>query len=362
MLDLLPAQSYESFHGLSEMSSSWGGSILAIPDKQGHKYAMFAAEMTNNCTLRHWLTNSEVVLAVADAPTGPYKEMFQVIEPWAHNPEAIATKDGHVAIFTLGDGIPFHGPEVVCNGTENPAATTEFPPKPSAPPRRLQSGDTHTVQFTVHYAPLANGSFAEKAAWAAVNVSIVDFPVEFKFPGNWNPAPFELPDGRVRIMVHTGWSGITGNVTGWSGEVIVEADTWRGPFKLVSSRDITACTFCEEDPFMWQDHRGNWHVLYHRMFDNGTDTRSKDAEGLWSGGHSFSYDGLTWSPITRCYNTTVFLEGGGSQAFVSRERPKLILGPDGRPTHLSNAVQPLQSGAGADAGVTHTLVVALNVA
>ena len=21
------------------------------------------------------------------------------------------------------------------------------------------------------------------------------------------------------------------------------------------------------DPFMWKDKRGNWHVLYHRMFD-----------------------------------------------------------------------------------------------
>jgi hypothetical protein len=30
------------------------------------------------------------------------------------------------------------------------------------------------------------------------------------------------------------------------------------------------------------------------------------------------------------YNTTVFLEGGGSQAFASRERPKLLLGADGR--------------------------------
>ena len=54
------------------------------------------------------------------------------------------------------------------------------------------------------------------------------------------------------------------------GEVIVEADSWKGPYKMISSRDITDCIKCEEDPFMWQDHRGNWHVLYHRMFDNGT--------------------------------------------------------------------------------------------
>jgi hypothetical protein len=66
---------------------------------------------------------------------------------------------------------------------------------------------------------------------------------------------------KVRIMVHTDWSRITGNTTGgWMGEVIVEADTWKGPYKMISSRDITDCIKCEEDPFMWKDHRGNWHV------------------------------------------------------------------------------------------------------
>jgi len=37
------------------------------------------------------------------------------------------------------------------------------------------------------------------------------------------------------------------------------------------------------------------------------------------------------------------------------------MGEDGRPAYLSNAVQPVQAGAGADAGVTHTLIVPLNV-
>ena len=55
------------------------------------------------------------------------------------------------------------------------------------------------------------------------------------------------------------------------------------------------------------------------------------------------------------------LQGGGSVSFVSRERPKLVMGDDGRPAFLSNAVQPAQAGAGADAGVTHTLIVPLNV-
>ena len=127
------------------------------------------------------------------------------------------------------------------------------------------------------------------------------------------------------------------------------------------------------------------------MFDNGTTSlpngagsgTSQGAEGCWSGGHgasltvlprrpasgpsrqsgssaAFSKDGIKWSPISRAYNTTVPLEDGSEVTFVSRERPKLVNGANGRPAYLSNAVQPKQA-AGPDSGVTHTLVVPLNV-
>ena len=75
MLDFKPAPSPVSFHGLNRNRSSWGGSVLRLPLPNGTlAYAMFAAEMTHDCTLRHWLTNSEVVLALASEPTGPYVE------------------------------------------------------------------------------------------------------------------------------------------------------------------------------------------------------------------------------------------------------------------------------------------------
>ena len=40
-----------------------------------------------------------------------YTERLQIIPPWAHNPEAIHTPDGEVVVYTLGNGIPLHGPE-----------------------------------------------------------------------------------------------------------------------------------------------------------------------------------------------------------------------------------------------------------
>jgi hypothetical protein len=58
---------------------------------------------------------------------------------------------------------------------------------------------------------------------------------------------------------------------------------------------------------MWVDHRQHWHVLYHRMFDNGTTTlpygqgsgADAGAEGGWSGGHAFSKDGISCA-CSRC--------------------------------------------------------------
>ena len=47
----------------------------------------FAAEMAQRCTLGAWTTNSQVVTAVSDTPTGPYVRQAIAIPPWSHNPE-----------------------------------------------------------------------------------------------------------------------------------------------------------------------------------------------------------------------------------------------------------------------------------
>ena len=54
---------------------------------------------------------------------------------------------------------------------------------------------------------------------------------------------------------------------------------------------------------MWIDSRGHYHVLYHKMFDpsGGSPIPSPG----WCGGHSYSIDGISWSNISRSYNTSV---------------------------------------------------------
>uniref|UniRef100_A0A7S4N9D3 EGF-like domain-containing protein n=1 Tax=Odontella aurita TaxID=265563 RepID=A0A7S4N9D3_9STRA len=337
-------------------TTTWGGSILADPE---HGFVMFVAKMVNRCRLGSWQTNSEVVVATSAEPLGPYTEAGSTVAPpWAHNPQAIyvpaqnSEDHGTYCVFTLGDGVPIHGPIKDC-ASQHPTkagvldvgyehALEEI--------RRLHSSDNdpcagapeknRTVSFVIWHS-----STGALGPWLPHVTSINDFPCAYPFPANWNPSPYLLLDGRVRIMVHSCTSP-------WGGEVLVEAPSWEGPYVPITS-DVTTCTKCAEDPFLWKDGRGHWHVLYHKMFDP-PGNNPVPSPG-WVGGHSFSKNGLDWSPIERAYNTTVHYEDGMRIEMKRRERPKLIFDKDGvTPTHLSNGViSPENEGA------TYTLVVPL---
>lgn len=338
-------------------TTTWGGSILADPE---HGFVMFVAKMVNKCPLGSWKTNSEVVVATSTDPVGPYTEAGSTVAPpWAHNPQAIHVPSqngkgrGTYCVFTLGDGVPMNGPIKDCTspptavGAPNIGATNG---EEVDTLRRLHSaGDdpcagasdkNRTVSFVIWYS--TTGALGP---WLPHTAEIHDFPCAYPFPSNWNPSPYLLPDGRVRIVVHSCTSP-------WGGEILVEAPSWEGPYVPIT-RDITTCTRCAEDPFLWRDGRGYWHILYHRMFD--PPGPSPIPSPGWAGGHSFSKNGLDWSPIERAYNTTVHYEDGTTIEMKRRERPKLIFADDGvTPTHLSNGViSPTSDGA------TYTLVVPL---
>jgi hypothetical protein len=78
---------------------------------------MYAAMMTENKPLKSWLTNSEVLHAVAPAgsPQGPYEPSDVALAPRAppffdslmlHNPDAKRAPDGSYLIFYDGASMP----------------------------------------------------------------------------------------------------------------------------------------------------------------------------------------------------------------------------------------------------------------
>ena len=109
-----------------------------------------------------------------------------------------------------------HGPQVRCDKNATappPPAPPHVPPPP--PGEHQERKDTWVL---IHYA--TNETYGDHTAWKVHNATILDLPTDFQMrggagvglgtytEGNWNPAPVALPDGRVRIMVHTGWSGL----------------------------------------------------------------------------------------------------------------------------------------------------------
>jgi len=131
-------------------------------------------------------------------------------------------------------------------------------------------------------------------------------------------------------MIHTS------DNSGWSGESIAVADTWEGPYRVtVGNEQVANLPHSQEDPFMWQDSRLHYHVLYHKMFD----PPGGGPCGIWAGGHSFSQDGTSWSPIYRAYNTSFKTTDGGVLVAQRRERPKLIFNADHIPSEYYFAWQ-----------------------
>lgn len=112
------------------------------------------------------------------------------------------------------------------------------------------------ANFTIWWSETATGEYQPHTA------QIVGWPTHTRGRpwsygpyGNWNPAPVVHPNGSIYLLVHPEQYGFK------HGEAILTADTWRGPYRLVSSdSDLRwgGSTANAEDPFMWIDKRGNW--------------------------------------------------------------------------------------------------------
>lgn len=106
---------------------------------------------------------------------------------------------------------------------------------------------------------------------------------------------------------------------------IAIAASWRGPFERVS--DAPIFPDINEDPGLFRDKRGNFHILTH------------DFKAPATGGHAVSRDGITWKFAGQAYGHSMQYDDGSSIDFARRERPQ-VLSLDGVPALLFTGVQP----------------------
>jgi hypothetical protein len=107
---------------------------------------------------------------------------------------------------------------------------------------------------------------------------------------------------------------------------VASAPHWSGPYHSIDSEQQPFPQLNVEDPHMWRDARGHWHMLHH--------WQSGNHNAYANGGHSFSRDGLRWTfSNDTAYTKNISWTATGPNAdgkipwtvVARRERPGLLL-------------------------------------
>lgn len=281
-------------YGYAPNVTSWGGNAIADANGTWHLYA---SEMAGrDCGLHVWGSQSTVVHATAPSVEGPYMKQATVVGAEAHNPQAIVV-GGEWFIFHIGIGDRGGAPND-CNETGARAA-------PSA---RSSGGGS-----TLHVAASPYGPFVPVTGGGAPS-------------GCNNPSPVVHPNGTLFLFCT------------WSLRAS-RSGSARGPWgPPMAVQPPSSAARHPEDPFLWIDARGNYHVLYHTW-------SALPYPSMAISGHGFSVDGANWtfSP-TEPYSNVIVQSDGTVQRFATLERPKLLFtdaASPHTPTHLINGASSL---------------------
>eukprot|EP00937_MAST-01D_sp_MAST-1D-sp2_P001203 g1203.t1 len=259
--------------------SSWGGNAVLGSDKKWH---LFMAEIAcasasgTRCGLGGWGSHSQVAHAVSDAPAGPYQRVELVAAPEHHNPTLkVSPVDGAWHLYSISGG---GGPIVVSTSRD------------------------------------------EGKTWDSTKPGV-------QVSKEQNPGPFLWKNGSMTMWYRAG--GRTSSPC--SNELIgvhycANATAPCEPAEPSGS----VYTHTSEDPSVFVDHRGNYHMLVNAL-PGGCNPK------VQQGGHAWSRDGVAWSePRVGAYNGTVQFTDGSSMTCGRRERPQMIQDPEtGRPLAMS---------------------------
>ena len=334
-LNLLPANRSEGMHQPSY--ASWGG----LPVEEAGQFHLFFADFTLHCGLGSWGTNSQVSRAVSDHPAGPYTKVEVLAEPFHHNPTIAKAPDGTLLMVSIGNG---SAGAVWPNGSAIPAPHAQT--NCTAPTGEVASGrqsDRASLGDTEAGEPCEAGclggvitalhSKSVKGPWTQLPGVVV----EPGAPGSWddfitNPSVFFFPNG-TGLMAYRG--GPTQELPVRSHDFwkigMAVTDGWDKPFKRVGAAPIS--TTMSEDPGIFQDHRGNFHLITHLL--KGCPNKACGGPG----GHFYSPNGLDWTFAGQAYGFELTWDDGTKEHLSRRERPQVLM-VKGKPSVLFTGAQP----------------------
>ena len=291
----------------------WGGSVIKADDG---RYYMFASRWPKKLGMKNWVTNSEIVLASADRPEGPYSFEKVILPPrgpqfWdgmtTHNP-TIHRYKGKYILFYIGMTYPFKRPTQTI--TDKQYGNT---------------WNTKRIGIAIADSP--------KGPWKRFNKPILQ-----PRPNHWdaaitsNPAAIIHPDGSVLLIYKSApvpYPERRKNRALHFG--VASAPNYLGPYKRLNNGkyiDIKGAKNAHiEDPYIWYSN-GYYHMIA-KIF-------SKTLTGeAGAGFYAYSKDGEKWSlsKHPKAYSRTVLFNDGTTRTQIKLERPQVLL-KNGTPTHI----------------------------
>lgn len=269
---------------LDEAYSSWGGNSVLGPD--GKTWHLFVSEIRcmnptdKRCGLGLWQSHSQVTHATSDNVDGPYTRISPVKKTYSHNPTV-----------------------------------------------QLWNSTWFLYYISKYNGPVKVISSPDLITWS-------ESPVQIST--KQNPAPFiHHSNGAVDLYYRDDYD-LPKPTCSQEGIGKQDCSSPTSPCRS-SSSNSPMFSHTAEDPSIFQDSRGNYHMLSNTLPYLCVPKYNQ-------GGHSWSRDGVHWSePRVGAFNTTIFYYNDKKEikrfTCERRERPQMIMRPKtGQPYALVTAL------------------------
>jgi len=294
---------------LDEKTSVWCGTTIKADDG---RYHFFYSRMADNCGLLSWTHNSEIWHTSGTSPYGPWStNATRLLSRFAHGPHIVRgpkSEGSPYLLFHIGDANSPPPPLYCKDGFTPPECITDPSKCYKNVSRELE------VRAGSHWMGiLMANSLTDPAPWKDVEIK-----------GNGleatNPSAYVFDNGTTLLAYRY-------NPSGTERIALARADHWTGPYTIVHQPLFKESYAVDEDPYIWRDTRGNFHMLTHHFHPQG-------------GVHAFSSDGLNWTYGGMAFGSEVKWDDGTTMSMTRRERPELVFDDSGKPILLFNGACP----------------------
>ena len=339
-------------------SSSWGGRIIPSENPQEPHHA-FITVFGGGCGMDEWDNTSHILVATIrnsdENETTRFNSPATVkkvaIPAYAHCTDVVRAKDASGRVIYImvhnGDGMPRKNcgcgspkcPDqpiewlAQCdsgNGTTPKNVSPRGKPAPPRPPLFEPSNGVHVSSSPI-------GPWQAPPKESLVGYPFCDCPALHSLrngsimvwcqPLTWNFVPGQESTTINPIFINQGWGT---SFVPYQPRINV-------PPSFLTRAKLMKNALKFDDPTLWTDENGNFHVLAHNgdgpfpagdSSSQGSHYRDFNPYRMGCSAHIFSPDGINWNLSEfAAHNATVPLTRGRGQVNLFRERPKAVLRP-----------------------------------